>query len=160
VSTADLLPEHPNGSIHTGSVADELARGQIDLQVSLVSPERPLYNGRAHWVTLTGVDGQFGVWPRHVAMVAALGSGPLRIGLPGHQVEQFVVRGGFVSIADNVVTILVDAALQQEGVDVAAAEADLAETNAELAHPGSDQEFVQLLDDRAWSQSRIKLAQS
>lgn len=152
-----VVPEHPTGALRH-SMVEDAAQGQINLHVSVVSPERPLFEGAAHWVNLTGVDGQFGIWPRHVAMVAALGSGPLRIGRPEHEVLHLVVRGGFVSVADDVVTILVDKAVTKGEVDEVAARRELDETIAALGHPANDAEFRELLDLRAWSQERLKLA--
>ena len=133
MSVSELMPEHPTGSIRTANVAEDLVRGQVELHVTVVSPSRELFSGDAHWVTLPGLDGQFGIWPRHVAMVAALGSGHLRIGLRDHSRLDFVVRGSFLSVADNIVTILVDLAVTRDDVDEAAARAELAETNAALA---------------------------
>lgn len=158
MTVADLMPEHPKGSIHDRSIVDEVVHGQINLQVSVVSPERQLYHGEAHWITLTGTDGQFGIWPRHVAMVAALGGGPLLIGLPNHDRAEFVVSDGFVSVADNVITILVDRAVTKDDVDAEAARRELEVTNAALAHPDSDRDFARLMDRRSWCQACIKLA--
>jgi F-type H+-transporting ATPase subunit epsilon len=137
---------------------DDLVAGQVYLDVAVVSPQRRIYEGEAHWVTLTGIDGQFGVWPRHVAMVAALGSGPLRIGLPNQQRAEFVARGGFLSVADNVVTILVDQALTKDEVDPEVARRELEEANAALQHPSSDREFIRLLDRRDWATACLKIA--
>lgn len=153
-----VLPEHPPGTVHTGSIADEVARGQVELHVTVVSPERQIFEGNAHWLTLTGVDGQFGIWPGHVSLVAALGSGLLRICFHRGEEARFVVRGGFVSVAANTVTVLVDQAVTKEEVDEAQARAELEETISALAHPKSDREFRALLDRRAWSQSRIAFA--
>lgn len=160
MSVSDLMPEHPQGSIHTGSVAEDLARGQVDLKVTVVSPSRELYSDEAHWVTLPGIDGQFGVWPRHVTMVAALGSGLLRIGLRGNGRVEFAVRGSFLSVADDVVTILVDRAVTKDEIDVEAVRAELAETNAAFTQSVDDAEFLRLLEHRDWCQARIKLATS
>jgi F-type H+-transporting ATPase subunit epsilon len=157
---SDLTPEHPRGAMRTSALVDELARGQINLHVTVVGPQRQIFAGDAHWVTLPGADGQFGVWPRHVAMVAALGSGPLRIGLPDHSHAEFAVRGAFLSVANNVVTILVDQAVAKDEIVEADARRELEETVAALAHPGDDAEFIQLLDRRAWCQARLKLLAS
>lgn len=154
------MPEHPSDSIHSRNIAEDLARGQIDLQITVVSPSRELFSGNAHWVTLPGINGQFGIWPRHVALVAALGSGLLRIGLHDHSRVEFVVRGSFLSVADNVVTILVDLAVTKDDVDAEAAQQELDEVNTELAHRVNDVEFAQLLERRNWCQARIKFANS
>lgn len=160
MSVTDLMPEHPPGSIRSASIAEDLARGGVDLQVTVVSPAKELFSGEAHWVTLPGVNGQFGIWPRHVAMVAALGIGVLRVGLRDHTRVEFVVRGSFLSVADNVVTILVDLALTRDEVDEAEARRELEETNDALAHQTDGFEFVRLLEFRDWCQARIKFANS
>ena len=154
------MPEPPPGSVQSGSIAEDLARGGVDLQVTVVSPAKELFSGAAHWVTLPGINGQFGIWPRHVAMVSALGSGMLRVGLRDRTRLEFVVRGSFLSVADNVVTILVDLAVTKDDVDVAAARQELEETNAALAHPTDGFEFLRLLEVRDWCQARIKLAEA
>ena len=152
------VPEHPSGALRTGSVADELARGQVNLEVVVVSPARTVFHGEAHWVTAPGTDGQLGIWPQHAPIVVALASGPLRIGLHGGEVTRFAVRGGFLEVAENRVTILVDTAVAPADVDEEEAKRDLTETLLELNHPKSDKEFAELLDRRAWSQTRLTMA--
>ena len=176
------LPEHPKGALRTGNIADDLAGGQGNLEVVVVSPARPIFEGDAHWVTVPtwnrvgGGDGrirrlyggappperlavgQLGIWPRHAPIVAALGSGLLRIGQGGGKVSRFAVRGGFLKVGDDKVTILVDSAVAEADADAAEAQRDLDETLEALRHPRSDEEFAELLDRRAWSESRLKLA--
>ena len=158
MSVSEMMPEHPQGSLRTGNVAEEVVRGQVELQVTVVSPQREIYNGEAHWVTMPGLDnGLFGIWPHHVAMVAALGTGHLRIGLRDHGRVEFAVRGSFLSVAADVVTILVDRAMTKDQVDEAEARRELLECIAELAHPADDIEFVKLLERRAWCEARLNL---
>jgi F-type H+-transporting ATPase subunit epsilon len=154
------VPEHPAGALRTGNISDELAHGQVNLDVIVVSPDRTIFQGEAHWVTATGVEGQFGIWPRHAAIVVALGSGPLRIRLRDHTIVRFAARAGFLEVAKDRVTVLVDAAVAEAEAEahVAEAERDLEETVADLAHPRTDQEFAELLDRRAWAQARLNLA--
>ena len=128
------------------------------LSVVVVSPARQLYEGEAAWVTAPAVDGQLGIRPKHAALVAALGAGPLRIGLDGGRVARYAVRGGFLKVGDNRVTILVDRAVTEDDVNEAEAQQELEETKAELQHPKTDEEFADLLEARAWSEARIKLA--
>jgi len=147
------------------------------LEVTVVSPARQLYEGQARFVTapawdrleggrsLYGPDqadrltvGQLGIFPRHAPLVAALGSGLLRIGLDGGQVARFAVSGGFLKVGDNRVTILVDRAVSETDVNAGDAQRELEETVAELQHPKSDEEFAELLDRRTWSEARLKLA--
>jgi F-type H+-transporting ATPase subunit epsilon len=144
----------------------------------VVSPARQLYEGEAQWVTAPAWDrvgerdggtyraadpgklvvGQLGIRPRHAPLVAALGAGPLRIGLTGGQIARFAVQGGFLKVGDDRVTILVDRAVTETDVNAGEARQELEETLAALQHPQSDAEFAELLERRAWSETRIKLA--
>jgi F-type H+-transporting ATPase subunit epsilon len=155
----------------------------MSLDVTVVSPARPIFEGDADWVTVPAWNrvgrsggggrwgygaaepeklavGQIGIRPRHAPIVAALGSGILRIGQEGGKVARFAVRGGFLKVGDDKVTILVDSAVAEAdaGADASDAQHDLDETLAALRHPKSDEEFAELLDRRAWSESRLKLA--
>jgi len=152
------VPEHPRGAQPHGSIADELARGQQNLTVTVVSPAGAIYEGAAHWVTVPGQNGQLGIWPQHAELVAALGAGPLRIGTGGSNVTRFAVRGGFVRVGHNRVTILVDRAVTEANVNAGEARQELDETLAALQHPRSDAEYAELLERRAWSETRLKLA--
>src|SRR6266851_2444062 len=136
------LPEHPKGALRSGNSADELARGPRHLHVVVVSPAQPVFTGDVHWVTVPAWDGQLGIWPGHAAIVAALGSG--------------LLRGGFLKVGEGNVTILVDSAVAEADVDTAEARRELDETVAALNHPKTDEEFAELLDRRAWSQSQLK----
>jgi F-type H+-transporting ATPase subunit epsilon len=148
------------------------------LQVVVVSPARQLFEGEAQWVTVPAWDrvgdrppgaytrgdpgrlvvGQLGIRPQHAALLAALGAGPLRIGLAGGQIAKFAVQGGFLKVGDDRVTILVDRAVTEADVNVGEAQRELEETVAELQHPKTDEDFAELLEKRAWSETRIKLA--
>ena len=152
------VPEHPKGSLAHRNIADELARGQRNLEVVVVSPAGSIYEGAAHWVTVPGQNGQLGIWPRHAELVAALGAGALRIATGGDRVTRFAVRGGFVRVGQDKVTVLVDRAVTEANVNEAEARRELEETLAELQHPRSDAEYADLLERRAWSETRLKLA--
>jgi F-type H+-transporting ATPase subunit epsilon len=131
--------------------------GSEMLDIIVVSPARPIFDGEAQWVTVPALDGQLGIYPRHAPIVAALGSGLLRIG-QGGKVARFAVRGGFLKVGDNRVTVLVDSAVAEADANEAEAKRELDETLEDLRHPKTEEEFTELLDRRAWSESRLKLA--
>ncbi|MGH8991984.1 MAG: ATP synthase F1 subunit epsilon [Acidimicrobiia bacterium] len=131
-----------------------------DLDVVVVSPARPIYQGSAAWVAVPASDGELGVRPGHAPLVAALGRGILRIGQDGGKVDRFAVRGGFLRVGDNKVTVLVDSAVTKADANPTEAQRDLDETLEALQHPKTDAEYAELLDRRAWNESRIKLAGS
>jgi F-type H+-transporting ATPase subunit epsilon len=151
-------PVHPPGALADKSVVDELATRRGPLQVVVVSPARPVHQGEARFVTVEAEEGQMGVWPRHADIVAALGTGLLRIGTGQGGEERFAVSGGFLEVRGGQVTILVDRAVAAKEADAPKATKDLEDAREALRHPKSDEEFAKLLVARAWAQARLKLA--
>jgi F-type H+-transporting ATPase subunit epsilon len=149
--------KHPPGSLSSRSIADELALPPGILQVTVVSPQGPVYEDQARWVTVRAWNGQLGIWPRHAEMVAALGAGLLRIGQPDGSMRMFALWGGFLRVGDDKVTILVDRAVGADDVDAAAAKRELDETLESLRHPRTDEEFEELLEKRRWCESQLRL---
>lgn len=154
-----MLPDHKDGQYH-GGIEDDLAEGGARLVVRVVSPQGEVFAGRANWIVAPGADGSFGVWPRHVPLVAALSSGMMRIGLPDHEVVEYLVRGSFLSVRNNVVTVLIDESMtSSEGVDTDAVQARLEEVAGELSGRLDDAEYLRLLDEREWCRARLRFVE-
>jgi F-type H+-transporting ATPase subunit epsilon len=75
------------------------------LSVSVISPERTVFEGVADMVVATAWDGEVGILRHHAPMLALLGEGELRI-RAGTQEQRFFVAGGFLQVVDDRVTIL------------------------------------------------------
>ena len=93
------------------------------LEVSLISPEATVFEGRASQVIVPAWDGQLGVMPDHAPMIVLLGGGELRIDAEGGQ-QRFDVVGGFMQVVENRVTILSESASKSTGARRTAAQAD------------------------------------
>ena len=127
---------------------------------TIVSPERPLFEGTAQRVIVPGVDGEIGILPLDAALIGALGPGVVRVHLgpeDGGKLETLAIRGGFVHVKDDVVTLLVTDAVQPQDVDREKLRADLDATLEALQHPGTDEEFQELLTLRRWCEVRLAL---
>jgi F-type H+-transporting ATPase subunit epsilon len=86
------------------------------LRVVIVTPEQTVLDTTTDFVALPLYDGELGAAPGHAPMIGRLGYGELRIGrLPGEQ--SFYVDGGFVQIADNVVSVLTNRAIPVSRLD-------------------------------------------
>jgi F-type H+-transporting ATPase subunit epsilon len=81
------------------------------LHVSVISPERVLYEGDADSVVAPAFDGEVGILTGHAAMMTLLGSGELRIGTSS--AHRFHVEGGFLQVADNHVRVVTERAAAQ-----------------------------------------------
>jgi F-type H+-transporting ATPase subunit epsilon len=129
-------------------------------QVEIVSPERPLFRGEAGSLVAESHDGEIGIRPGHAPLVSLLGSGLVRVAFAGLREgsERFAIRGGFLQVLGKKVTLLVTQAARASDVDPAKARASLEKTLEGLQHPGSDEEYGRLLDERRWFEAQLKLA--
>jgi len=155
---ATVGAEHPAGSLQSHDIVDQVTREQGVLDVIVVSPARPVFEGRAKHLSVMARNGSIGIWPRHTDLVSALGIGGLTILGTDGSTKRFAISGGFLKVGGPRVTILIDEATTAEEVDRTALDKELAETNAALQHPKSDEEFAALLDQRAWIQAQLALA--
>lgn len=93
------------------------------LQLSVITPERTIYDGTVDQVTLQTMEGEITVLPHHIPLVSALAPGELRIVQGGKEVPM-AIAGGFVEVLPgNRVAVLADDALRVEEMDVTAIEA-------------------------------------
>jgi F-type H+-transporting ATPase subunit epsilon len=122
------------------------------LRVIVVTPEQTVLDQTTDFVALPLYDGELGVAPGHAPMIGRLGYGELRI---GHEpaAEKFYLDGGFVQVADNVVSVLSNRAIPASRLDATAIEETLRQSVAKPA-AGDDQMSRR---DRAIAQSRAQL---
>jgi F-type H+-transporting ATPase subunit epsilon len=79
--------------------------GEHPIRVSVISPERVIFEGEADQVVAPAWDGEVGILRDHAPFVVLLGTGELRI-RHGNTEDRFLVSGGFLQVADNVITVL------------------------------------------------------
>lgn len=70
------------------------------MRLRLISPTGIEYEGEADMVLLPGDEGEFGVLPNHMKMVATLTEGQIKVHA-GNKVENIDIKGGVLSIADD-----------------------------------------------------------
>lgn len=75
------------------------------MKVSVISPERTIFEGDADSVVVPAWDGQLGVMKGHAPMLVLLGAGDMTVKTGGAE-QHFQVSGGFMQVADDVVTVL------------------------------------------------------
>jgi F-type H+-transporting ATPase subunit epsilon len=79
------------------------------LTVAIISPEATVYEGEADMVVAPAWDGEVGVLRGHAPMLVLLGAGVMRITYEG-SLQRFRIAGGFMQVADDVVTVLSESA--------------------------------------------------
>jgi F-type H+-transporting ATPase subunit epsilon len=79
------------------------------LKVSVISPERILFEGEVDSVTAPAFDGEVGILTSHAPMMTLLGKGVLRLGAGG-SAGRFDVEGGFMQVVDDHVRVVTEKA--------------------------------------------------
>lgn len=95
------------------------------MHVEIVGPDRKVWSGDATVVVAKTIDGEVGVLPHHAPFLAVLANGVTQIHPVEGQPFRVAVLGGFISVADNQVTILAESAELADDIEAGAAEDDL-----------------------------------
>ena len=106
----------------------------MTLQVALVAPEGEIWSGEARQIIAKTLDGDIGVLSGHTPVLGILAEGSLVRIFPEDASGAVVaaIGGGFLSVADDRVSVLARQALLAQDVDRANAQTalDIAESEA------------------------------
>jgi F-type H+-transporting ATPase subunit epsilon len=92
------------------------------LKLEIITPEAKIFEGDVESVLLPGADGEMGILPQHMALVAELNAGELRIVQNG-RTQVLAIGEGFAEITGDSVGVLTDGAVNEKDIDEQAAEA-------------------------------------
>jgi F-type H+-transporting ATPase subunit epsilon len=97
-----------------------------EMAVELVAPDRLLWTGQATFVFARTTEGEIGILPRHIPLVAELAEGEMvRIDTVNDGELHAAVHGGFLSVTEQGVSILAEGAEFRDEIDVAQAQLDI-----------------------------------
>jgi F-type H+-transporting ATPase subunit epsilon len=122
------------------------------MQCIVVTPEQTALSQEADFVALPLYDGEIGIAPNHSPLIGRLGFGEMRVRSGGSE-SRWYLDGGFVQVADNVVSVLTNRAVPAEKVNGDAAELALASA---AALPAATEE-QRAAKERAVAQARAQL---
>ncbi|GAA1727172.1 F0F1 ATP synthase subunit epsilon [Aeromicrobium alkaliterrae] len=95
------------------------------LQVELVAADRVVWSGEAVRVLARTASGDLGVLANHAPLLSVLVPGVVEIEAPGGDRVRAAVGEGFLSVADNRVSVLSEDTFLAEEIDESAVRADL-----------------------------------
>ena len=90
--------------------------------VSLVTPERTLFDGDADMVIMRSGGGDIAFLAGHEPYVSTVEVGVVRIDRPDGERERFAAHGGFVEVNEGGVVVLSGVAERADEIDVARAQ--------------------------------------
>ena len=79
------------------------------LNVEVVTPEKRLWSGEAKSLSARTVEGDIGILPNHSEILSVLVDGQVKVVAADGSTQEFTVRGGFLSVAKNRVSVLGEA---------------------------------------------------
>ena len=78
------------------------------LQLTIISPEKELFQGEVRRVTLPGAMGSFTILPHHAPVVSSLSAGKVAYVKTNGTEETFEIHGGFIEMNSNQVSVCID----------------------------------------------------
>ena len=75
------------------------------INLSILTPDGPAYQGSAATVVAPGVGGSFGILPRHAGMISALQKGVIKVCEDAGELF-FVADKGFLEVRKDAVVVL------------------------------------------------------
>jgi len=125
-----------------------------DLHVELVQADRLLWSGESHLVITRSVSGDLGIMPGHEPLMTVLADGVVHVRQALGDGIVAAVLGGFLSVADNRVSILAEHAELSTEIDIEEARRAL-----EAAMAGNQPDGVDQAEAINRAQARLSAAE-
>lgn len=114
----------------------------MPLTIEIVTPARKVFTSAADSVLLPAVSGQTGILPGHIPLVTMLNPGEVVV-TNGTVVEQLVIDKGFARVLGDVVSILTEAAIDTDDIDLDAVEKAEARALAAIESARNSQQSIE-----------------
>jgi F-type H+-transporting ATPase subunit epsilon len=135
----------------------EAAAGNV-LNLKVLTPEGAVLEGEVFEVSLPGSEGELGVLPAHASLLTRIAPGPLSYRAPEGQ-GTIALGRGVAEVRDDSVTVLVDRAIPEEAIDVAAVEERRKLVQRELADgSASEERHLELKEESLLLEVQLRVA--
>lgn len=101
--------------------------------VTIVTPDGTVYNKDTTMIILKTQNGEMGILPNHIPVVASLQIDTVRVKIDSGE-DKIAVNGGFVEFSDNSATIVADSAETPEEIDVNRAQSAKVRAEQHIQH--------------------------
>jgi len=128
-----------------------------ELRVDVVAADRAVWSGRGRLVVARTGVGDIGILPGHESVLATLADGVVIVRSPDGDMV-FAVHGGFLSVADDVVSVLAETAETADEIDVERARRALERAQVSVGDGESAPEGIVEAEHRA--ETRLRAAEA
>ncbi len=126
------------------------------MQVELVAADRLVWSGEATMVIARTTEGDVGLLPNHAPMLSLMVDGVVDVTTAGGETWIAAVDAGFLSVANNRISILAENAQMSHEINLEHARADLARAQA----AGEFNDEAAEAAARAWAEARIRAVEA
>jgi F-type H+-transporting ATPase subunit epsilon len=126
------------------------------LRLEIVTPQATVFADDVAMVTLPAVEGQIGVYPRHVHLITQIVPGEIIVNM-GREERVLAVGEGLVEVAAHYVHVVTDMAIPADQIDEAKAEEARARAVARLTEKISDEEIATVNSSLARSLAQLQV---
>ena len=129
------------------------------IQLTIVTPDGAKLNEAVDEITAPSVEGEFGVLPGHVPLLAAVKPGVIAWKSKGGG-GTCAIGWGFIEVSNDTATVLTDQFATRESIDPVIVRAALKDADEKIAkftgEPGST-EFRELVNIELWCAAQLEL---
>ncbi len=125
------------------------------MQVELVAADRLVWSGEASMVIARTTEGDVGVLPNHAPMLSLMVHGIVDVTTGDGETWIAAVDSGFLSVANNRISILSEHAEMSHDIDLEKARADVERCKQE----GASDDEAQAHAEAAWADARVRAAE-
>jgi len=126
--------------------------------LKIVTPEREVLNDEVVSVTVPGTVGQFGVLADHAPLISQTEIGVLGVMYPDGREVEVALSGGYATVRENELTVLVASAERADEIDVERAQAARERAEHRLAGEAPDVDKARAEQALQRALTRLKVA--
>jgi F-type H+-transporting ATPase subunit epsilon len=130
-------------------VADDL------MEVELVAADRLVWSGEARMVIARTTEGDVGILPNHAPVLSLMVHGVVDVTTAEGETWVAAVDSGFLSVANNRISILAEHAEMSHDIDLERARAEFERCRSE----GASDDEARANAEAAWAEARVRAAE-
>lgn len=132
----------------------------ITMHVDIVSAEEQIFSGTASFLLARSTDGELGIMPRHVPLLAQLQPGEVMLRDEFDEEHFYYASGGFLEVQPHVVTVLADTATRAHDLDEAAAEEARKRAEQAIQNRSGEMDYARAQAELAEAAAQLRTIQS
>lgn len=126
--------------------------------LEIVTPEKPILKEDVEFLVVPAAEGELGILPGHIPLLAQLKEGELRFTQAGQE-RTFVISGGFLEVHQNHASVFAETAEMAEEINAERARAALERAKEQLRRKEKEVDLMAAQADLRRAAIRLKVAE-